>query len=1308
VTCEGDLDVDHLNQAIAALVDRHESLRTSIRTHEGQPVQIVADVQALNMPVDDLSALSAEQRDAEVARLTKQHAQTPFDLETAPLFRVRLLRLAPDTHQLLLTVHRAVCDRWSLRILCQELAALYEDVGEGSESPLTPLTMQYADFTVWQFDRFTGDVLRQELAFWRQRLADLSPELALPFDHSRPATVGYSGSFCPWDIESVLVESLRGIGESEGATLFETLQAGLLVLLRRHTGQEDLVIGTPVGNRSSAQVESLVGSCRNILVLRTDVSGDPTYRQLLQRVHEVTKACREHEEFPFEAILDQGLPAKRDPVTHPLVQVMLSLEEPLPELESAGLRLRPREVAPEASLMDLMIRLEESSHGLCGRFEYAADLFDSKTIARMAEQFTILLQSICAQPDQPISRLPLLSENERQRILADWNRTQADFPRDKCIHELFETCVEQMPDTLAVDDGRRQVTYGELNCRANRQAWRLIDEDVGPDMMVGICADRSIEFVVGVLGILKANGAYVPLDPAYPQERLQAIAADIRPSIILVQADLQDQLPQTDAKVILIEGDDADGSERNENPQRVCSPNHLAYVIHTSGSTGKPKGVQIQHLGLVAFAHWYQQARQLTRADRISATSRPGFDQSVGEIFPCLTVGASLHIVEEPVRTNPAAMVRWLAEKQITHADLPTALVEAMFDEPWPNPMALRSITVAGEKLHRRPPAGMPFTLIDQYGPTEATVICTEAVVEPEGTTDQPLHIGRPIANRQAYILDELLQPVPTGVLGELYLGGVGLARGYLNLPEQTKMSFVAHPFDDTPGARLYRTGDRCRFLVNGDIEYIGRTDFQVKIRGFRIELGEIESILVQHPRVQEAVVLAREDQAGEKYLAAYIVPEEASDDGRPRGETPADDADQTALFADLRTFVSAKLPSYMVPQRFVALKEFPITPNGKVDRRALPAPSEQQRLDRSATYVAPRNDAERDLTTIWEEVLQVKPLGINDNFFELGGHSLKAATLLASIQSQLGHALPLGSLFATPTVRGMAAALQQSLELGTDKSVVPLFGEGHHAPLFLFAGVGGHIFAYHKFARLLGESQITYGVKAIGVDGNEEPPDRMEEIAARYVEEISELHPKGPYLLAGYSVGALTAFEVALQLRALGRGVGFVGMFDAFAPGYPKPLPVAKRMWMHLKEFLGLSAREKCTYAADRLRNVWERVLMKLRLNILVATGVEEAEGLDQTPLKRVHAALSRAGEFYWPSRQFDGKVVLFNAEEVEEWPATVLDDPLFGWERWTTGPIERHIVAGGHMTLFNEEYIESLGETVKECILKFQADSS
>jgi amino acid adenylation domain-containing protein len=1026
----GTLNQGALQQSLQKIIQRHEALRTNFITVDGQATQIIQTHAVWKLSIVELQHLPTTEQEITVQQLAQQQALQPFDLAKGTLFRATLLVLNQTEHILLVCMHHIVSDEWSMGLLVQELTALYNAYTQGQPSlrsqsvsqtdampsllpqrgtPLASLPIQYADFALWQRQWLQGDVLQSQLNYWQQQLKDAPALLPLTTDRPRPTVQTFAGAHQKFELSPELTQKLTQLSQQQGATLFMTLLAAYDTLLYRYTGVADILVGTPIANRDRSEIEGLIGFFVNTLVMRTDLSANPSFCDLLARVREVALGAYSHQNLPFEMLVE-ALQPERNLSHTPLFQVAFLLQNaPTSEVEMTGLSISHLSTESVTSKFDLTLAIGNTDTGLVGVWEYNTDLFDASTIARMADHFVTLLEAIVANPSERIDQLPLLTEVEQQQLLIEWNDTQVDYPQDKCIHQLFEEQVARTPDAVAVVFENEQLTYGELNSRANQLAHHLRSLGVGADVLVGICVERSLLMIVGLLGILKAGGAYVPLDPEYPQERLQYILDDALVSVLLTQQRIFDRLPQHQAQLVCLDDIWEKIAQNNQNnPASGVTAFNLANLIYTSGSTGKPKGVMVEHTGLINLAQAQIQTFGLDCDSRVLQFASLSFDASIWEIIMALGSGATLYLGTKDSLLPGTPLIQRLKDYSITHITLPPSALAVLPAEELP---ALQTIIVAGEacsaELIKQWSVGRNF--FNAYGPTEASVCATVAKCTDSGSK---ISIGRPIANTQIYILDSHLQPVPVGVPGELHIGGAGLARGYFNRSELTQEKFIPNPFSDEPDSRLYKTGDLARYLPDGNIEYLGRIDNQVKIRGFRIELGEIEAVLSQHSDVQTSCVTAREDTPGEKRLVAYVVPQ----------------TEVIPTVSVLRQFLKTKLPNYIVPNAFVILEALPLTPNGKVNHRALPAPDLHSELEK---FVAPRNPTEETLALIWSQVLRLEQVGIHDNFFELGGHSLLATQVISRLQEAFGISLPLRYIFESPTVAELSEAILAQLETG-------------------------------------------------------------------------------------------------------------------------------------------------------------------------------------------------------------------------------------------------------------------------------------
>ncbi|MEH2048358.1 amino acid adenylation domain-containing protein [Nostoc sp.] len=1037
---KGYLNIVALEKSLNYIVQRHEVLRTNFVTFEERPVQVIADSFTLTMPVVDLRELAQSDKKIAIQGLVMAEDQRTFNLASDPLIRATLLKLTEVEHILLLTIHHIIFDDWSERILLRELATVYSAFCNGLSPELPELPIQYADFAVWQRQWLSAEVLSSQLTYWKQRLSGAPSLLELPIDRVRPSIQTFQGARQSFELSGELRAAVITLTQRQRVTLFMTLLAAFKILLYRYTGQTDMCVGTVHATRDRQEIQELIGMFANALVLRTDMSDNPSFEDLLSQVREVALGAYAHQDLPFEKLVEELRPA-RDLSHTPLVQVMLGVFNLLePQIQSENLTLSRLATQTVTAKFDLTLILLNTASGLIGTWEYNTDLFDASTIERMAGHFQTLLAGIVANPQQKISSLPILSEAERQQLLVEWNFTLVDYPKDICIHQLFEAQVEKTPDAVAVVLDQEHLTYRELNCRANQLAQYLRSLGVGADVLVGLCIERSLEMVVGLLGILKAGGAYVPLDPDYPSERLRFMLEDTEVSVLLTQHHLLEKLPEHQAQSICLDTDWQLISQSSpENLITAVQATNLAYVIYTSGSTGRPKGVMIEHQSLVNFTKSEQIQWGINQSDRVLQFSSLSFDVFAKDIYPCLSVGGTLVLRTEQMLNSWLALIEGIERWQITVLNISAAywheLVTELARTNKSLPQSLRLITIGGERLQ---PEKIKLwyeyiqkksdlykletspQLINGYGPTETTiqVICCPLSAQMCDSDLSSIPIGRPLPNTQIYILDSNLQPVPVGVPGELHIGGIGLARGYLNRPDLTTEKFILNPFSHQPHSRLYKTGDLARYLDDGNMEYLGRIDNQVKIRGFRIELGEIEAALSQHDDLQASCIIAREDSPGNKRLVAYVVPHQG----------------QTLTLSELRSFLLSKLPKYMMPHTFVILESLPLTPNGKVDHRSLPAP--QSRGELEVSFVAPRTQIEQTLAQIWAKVLRLEQVGIHDNFFEVGGDSILSIQVITRA-NQVGINLSVKQLFGHQTIAELATVAGTTKAIEVEQGLV-------------------------------------------------------------------------------------------------------------------------------------------------------------------------------------------------------------------------------------------------------------------------------
>jgi amino acid adenylation domain-containing protein len=1308
----GPLHVEALEAAISEIVRRHEVLRSVVSVQDIVPVQVTQPFSLVTLPITDLTDLSGENRNEEARRLRSEEARRPFDLSSGPLIRASLVRLAQEEHILLLTLHHITSDAWSSGVLVRELRLLYSAFLNDEASPLPDLPIQYADYASWQREWLSGEELERQLGYWKERLSGAPALLELPTDRPRPAVQTFSGAVHRFSLSSELTSGLKAFSQSEGATLFMTLLAGFEALLSRHSGQQDMVIGTPIANRTQPETEGLIGFFVNTLALRADISGDPSFGELIRRVREIALGAYAHQDLPFEKLVEELSP-ERSMSHSPLFQVMFTLQNvPIGPVRLENLRVEGMGGESVTAKFDMQLGMTERGDQLEGALEYNTDLFDSDRIERMMQHYVTLLKAVVADPSVRLSRLPLLTEPERKQLLVDWTGMEENDPSgwsDRCIHDLFEEQSERTPNAIAVEFEGERLTYAELNARSNQLAHHLRNLGVGPEILVGLLVERSIEMVVGLLSILKAGGAYVPLDPSYPAERLAYMVEDARMPVIVTQRSALDRLPSLPVRPVqtvllddLDDLDDLDGLNGLDSVRNTAQagPANTAYVIYTSGSTGHPKGVLVTHANVTRLMsstqHWYG----FNERDVWTLFHSLAFDFSVWELWGPLLYGGRLVIVPYLVSRSPDAFLRLLRDRGVTILNqTPSAfrgLLQALSESAESagssdrsqssedsGDLAIRRVIFGGEALE---PASLSTwyglygeiddRLINMYGITETTVHVTYRpmlAADSNAGASPGSVIGRPIGDLRTYLLDGRLQPVPIGVPGEIYVGGAGLARGYLNRPDLTAERFVPDPFStERPGERLYKTGDVGRYLSNGEMVYVGRADQQVKIRGFRIELGEIESVLLDHPSIREAVVLATEDGPENKRLVAYLAGNEGSID-----------------IPVLREHLRSKLPEYMVPSAFMVLDSLPLTSNGKIDRKALPVANVSSVATADpGEFAAPRTPIEEGLCEIWREVLHLEQVGIHDNFFEIGGHSLLAVRLMSEVERVFGRKLPLNVLFQSATVASVAAELTsepESLGLSTVKTLKPGIAATFRVPVFCVAAPEANSLGYIALGRNLPDKHPLYLLQSNHRNNRDRPysAEELHEIAGTYIDAMRSACPHGPYGLAAMCEGVHIAFAMARQLQRNGENVPVFVSFDAWPEENTR---TRLRLWLRAT----LKMRRECRIRDPKklLRSAGRIALLSARLTS------SWVRSFVRDPAPGTWDAR------YWPGRSFvpdryEGEITVFRVKQQELYRVSRRD---LGWGDWATFGARVHDVPGDHRTILREPNVIEVAEILHE----------
>jgi amino acid adenylation domain-containing protein len=1132
----GQLNIPALEKSINSIVERHESLRTTFELDGEVPVQIWHPHLEIPLEYVDLEHLPESEREEEMRRLATAETKRPFDITQLPLLRAKLIRMHELDHVLVCVVHHIVWDRWSASLFQEELVEFYAHYTIGKTPKLREQQIQYADYAEWQRGWVLEEVIPKQVPYWREHLANSSLVLDLPTDKPRPPVQSFKGARYPFKFSVELTKKLKEMFVKEAVTANIFMLAAYKLLLHRYAQQEDIIVGITFSNRNRVELEAVIGYFLTMLPLRTQVSGDITFRELLRRVKETSVGAYKNQDVPFGTLLDE-LKIDRDPSRTPIYQAsFIYIDFKEEGIQMPGLELGYVLLDNDTAKDDLMIAIfdkEEVEDSFFGFFEYNAEIFHQETIGRMFKHLHTLLESIVENPDCPLGELRMLTEEEEQQLLVGWNNTKTDFRQKMTLTKLFEEQAAKTPESIAVRAGDEVLTYAELNARANQLARYLREQGAGPEQKVGIAVERSVDMIVGLLGILKAGAGYVPLDPTYPKDRLAYMIEDAGISLIVTGNSFSDQWPERKwTEVNLDAVRDAIQAQADENLPDGAKADNLAYIIYTSGSTGRPKGVQIEHRSLVNFLCAMQEQIKIGQGDVLTAVTSISFDIAGLELYLPLVSGAQVVIASREEAASGALLCELLQASGTTIMQATPATWHMLLEAGWQNENGL-TVLVGGEAVSQELADKLTSTdavVWNMYGPTETTIWSTMHRLE----KGAPVRIGRPIANTEVLVLDERLKPVPVGVPGELYIGGSGLARGYLNRPELNAEKFIRHPFQEEPNARLYRTGDQVRWHADGTLEFIGRLDNQIKLRGFRIELGEIESVLVKHPSVRRAVAMVREDVPGDKRLVAYLVPE---------AEEPN--------AGELRSFLMESLPEYMVPSVYVTLKELPLTLNGKVDRRALPAPDGKRTL--TSQLVAPRDRLELELVQLWEELLGVRPIGVTDKFFDLGGHSLLTVRMMAEIKTRFGHDLPINAIFKGATIEQLARMLRQGGSADEPEVMVELQAPAvtSKKPLFLMHPAGGNVLCYVPLVNMLDPDQPVYGLQALpNVDGRQ-PFEDYRARAKYYADEIRKVQPEGPYLLGGWCYGGVVAFAVANELKRQGQEVERLIMMDAVVPVY-------------------------------------------------------------------------------------------------------------------------------------------------------------
>jgi amino acid adenylation domain-containing protein len=1272
----GDTDVEALARALQAVSDRHSALRTRFVTVQGRPFQEVYP--RLETPLDVVDCTGLDE--AALVQRVQRDYEAPLDLERGPALKGRIYVRPGEQSVVLLVIHHALMDLWSLAIVYSDLGELYAAERDRTAAEL-PLVTQYPDFVRWQRELLRSDTAPAQVRYWEQRLAGMPPLLDLPADRPRPPMHSQRGRAVRFALDREATTGLVRLAREEGTTSFVVLLAAFQTLMHRYSGQDDLGVGTPMGGRGGPGFRELVGHCVNMAVMRAHFGAETSFRELLAETKRAVAEAVEREDFPFSQLVGR-LGVQQDPSRSPLFQVCFIFQQsPLIDLNSlafgldlghpievGGLQLEPFPLWAQQGQFDLSLWTARIAGRLHGELKYRDDLFDQSTAERIARHYEVLLRGIVADPNAPVDRLPLLDEAERALVVEECNHTQREYRRDMCLHQLFEEQAERTPDAVAVESAERSLTYGELERAANRLAHELRTLGVERGSLVGLFVDRSTDTVVALLGILKAGAGYVPLETHYPPARIQFIVESLGIRVAVSESGRAEQLAaaaRSLERVVRIDDQAARAGRPETRVPNGPTSETTAYIIFTSGSTGTPKGVEVQHRPVINLIEWVNRTYGVGPGDRLLFITSLSFDLSVYDIFGVLAAGATIRIAAREEIQDPRRLTALLVEDSITIWDsAPPALNQLVpFLPASASESPLRLVLLSGDWIPVKLPDQVRRVfnrahVVSLGGATEATIWSNYYDVGAVDPNWVSIPYGRPIQNARYYVLDPLRNPCPMGVPGDLFIGGDVLAVGYVNDAEKTAAKFPPDPFSRAPGARMYDTGDRARFFPDGNLEFLGRRDFQVKIRGYRIELGEIDAVLSDHPGVAECTVIARADGGGERYLAAYVVPRDGS----------------APVSGDLRAYLKERLPEFMVPQHFVTLERLPLTPNGKVDWRSLPIP-ERRREDLGSEYLAPTTETERALAEIWEDVLRVDRVGTTDNFFELGGHSLLAVRVVFEFEARTGVALSVSALLQAPTIRELAQRLKAGTE-GKASLLVALREGTLWPPLFLLHPSGGEVIAYRALAGELDPGRPLVGVQSASRLGAVDPAT-VAEMARLYADAIRAAEPQGPYLLAGWSLGGVLAQAVAAQLERAGESVALCALLDSVLPGeHPELLQrIAYRIGAAFGPLAGsLAGEDDATLAA--LLELPEPGRMQRAMQIARARGAAVAE-LPQVALQREIAVAAAHSTALAEHRHS-----VVNAPLRVIWAEATTGGARHAtdWSRFTRGGVEERVLDGAH----------------------------
>lgn len=1282
----GDLDLHALNKAINVLIEGHSSFRTIFPDGDGNPVQKILPKVSFSINVINLEHETKERQKELVSELSCANSMRKFDLKNGPLFYFELLKLAPEEHVFLINFHHIISDATSVAIFMDELKETYQAIKEKRTINIPSEAFTYADYAMWEAKWVKTDEYQAQLDYWKEELQGIPELLQLPFDFQRPRMQTYQGNEFHFRIDETLRKKLTAISKKHNTSLFVTMLAGFGVLLSRYSLQDDIVIGVPVANRLREELESMIGILINSLPIRIPVTEKSNFYDVIETSkHKFLKAY-DNQDVAFERLVEE-LKLKRNTSVSPIFQVQFNfLTTYQKEMKLSDLTVQMLDGERRASQVDITMSIHDQNSDMHGIIEYNTDLFNRDTIERMSGHFITLLDEMAEKECVPVRRLPILTKNEYNLIVNEWNKTDVYYPRDKCVHNIVEWQVDKTPDAIAVTDDTESITYKELNKRANRLAHYLVKKGATEGTFVATYIERGINMVVGMLAISKTGATLMPMDPIFPKDRIEVMLLDAKPPIILTQTSLNDDLPETTAPRIYIDKT----SEYEDEPEDNMSygnPDEAAYMLYTSGSTGKPKGVMVKQNSTVNIVFAMGRKMKVTADDILLSSTTVTFDVFEMEIYLPLFHGAKLVMASQTTSIDIDLLKDKIEKSNATLFLATPVTFKMLVMSHWKGKHDMR-VLCGGEGLSKELAREMLKRVGEVWNgmaPTETTIYSLARKVTMEDTMGEGyVTLGYPLDNNRIYILNSDRVPVPIGIPGELYIGGEAVSNGYLNRPDLNKAAFLPDPFSGKLGAIMYKTGDLVHYTPKGNVIFLSRVDFQVKIRGFRIELGEIESNITLFGGIKQNVVVVRNDHTGEKMLVGYYIPEPG----------------KKVNLQDLRSFLKSKLPEYMVPAVFVEMEKFPLTDTLKINRKALPEP-EATIIEGKEKYVEPSTATEKKLARIWCSILNLKKVGVNDDFFEIGGHSMIAVSLMVRIEKELDIRLPLATLFERSTIAQLAELIDIKPENLRWRSLVPIRPEGNKKPLFLIHGMGLNVLLYTTVVNYLDPDQPVYGLQAKGLNGKDEPLDRIEDISAYYISEMMTVDSEGPYAMAGFSLGGRIAYEMARQLVAMGKEISFLGVFDATADDSFEDLPLAQKLPKKLNRALRYTIwnigsffkenDDKMTVIARKWRGL-EKKIRGYDFNVVDDTVVSHGKRSELPKyMRKVHRANSKADKQY-VIKPYPGSVHLFKAQK----QTFYLESPeTYGWDRVAKGGVFVHVIPGEHSNTFappNDKYFANV----------------